>query len=103
MYLPRSFINQNPAMSDSTDLHVLARHPATPAPMVRSVDAAIALADGRIAFRYRLCGDMARVQIPPRLTAERRDFLWKHTCFEAFVGAEGSAAYREFNFYPRRA
>lgn len=63
-------------------------------------DAGIAPADGGIVFRYRLRGDMARVRAPRTLTAERRDFLWKHTCFEAFVGVENDAAYREFNFSP---
>jgi hypothetical protein len=30
----------------------------------------------------------------------RTDELWKSTCFEAFVQAEGDDAYREFNFAP---
>ena len=28
------------------------------------------------------------------------DDLWRHTCFEAFIGMKGSAAYYEFNFSP---
>jgi hypothetical protein len=85
-------------MSDS--FHALVPHPATPAPMIRSVEAGIAvLTDGSLVFRYRVRGDMARVRAPEETSAaERRDSLWEHTCFEAFVGLEGDAAYREFNF-----
>lgn len=31
---------------------------------------------------------------------ERRDELWKTTCFEAFLQAEGERDYREWNFAP---
>ncbi len=31
---------------------------------------------------------------------QRRDGLWQHTCFEAFVGVLGSEAYWEFNLAP---
>jgi hypothetical protein len=82
------------------DFHALVPHPATPAPMIGAFDAGIAVADGGIAFHYRLRGDMARVRTPEARDAERRDALWEHTCFEAFVGLEGDAAYREFNFSP---
>jgi len=30
----------------------------------------------------------------------RRDRLWQHTCFEAFLAAPGQPAYCEFNFSP---
>jgi hypothetical protein len=88
-------------MSASADYHVLVLHPANLAPMIRAVEAGvIALADGNIVFRYRLQGDMARVRLPEADAPERRDRLWEHTCFEAFVGVESSTAYREFNFSP---
>jgi hypothetical protein len=92
-------------MSDFADFHslgyALLPHPATPAPMVRAIEAGIASrADGCIAFCYRLRGDMARVRIPEAYLPERCDLLWEHTCFEVFVGIEGDVAYREFNFSP---
>lgn len=31
---------------------------------------------------------------------QRRDELWKTTCFEAFLRAEGASAYSEWNFAP---
>jgi hypothetical protein len=81
--------------------HALLPHPATPAPMVGAIDTDVAtLADGSLAFRYRLRGDMARLRIPAAAAPERGDLLWQHTCFEAFVGRQGEAGYREFNFSP---
>jgi hypothetical protein len=35
-----------------------------------------------------------------RRSPRRRDGLWQHTCFEAFVGVLGSEAYWEFNLAP---
>ena len=88
-------------MPDFVDSQALLPHPATPAPMIQAIDAGIAsLADGCIAFRYRVRGDMARVRVPAALASERCDLLWEHTCFEAFVGLEGDSGYREFNFSP---
>jgi hypothetical protein len=80
---------------------ILLRHPATPAPVVRAIAAhALFRPDGGITFAYRLWGDMARLLVPPEQARERKDLLWEHTCFEAFVGARGESAYREFNFSP---
>jgi len=79
----------------------LLRHPTTAAPMISRIDAGVTvLADDRVAFRYCLRGDMARVRVPTERAPDRIDLLWEHTCFEAFVGIEGEAGYREFNFSP---
>ena len=76
-------------------------HPATPAPVVRTLEAHVSLRpDGGITFAYRLWGDMARLLIPQAQAPERKDLLWEHTCFEAFIGVRGETAYREFNFSP---
>ena len=76
-------------------------HPATPAPVVRAVEAqASFLADGSLAIAYRLWGDIARLLIPQPQPSAPKDFLWEHTCFEAFIGVRGNASYREFNFSP---
>ncbi|MDR0577571.1 MAG: DOMON-like domain-containing protein [Candidatus Accumulibacter sp.] len=80
--------------------HLLIRHPATPAPMVRAIEAGVFLAGGHVVFRYVLRGDMARVRIPAERLPERGDSLWEQTCFEAFAGLEGDSGYREFNFSP---
>lgn len=81
--------------------HTLHRHPATPAPTVRTIEARVEFRDdGRIEFAYRLWGDMARLLVPTEQPATRTDLLWEHTCFEAFIGVLGEPGYREFNFSP---
>jgi len=75
-------------------------HPASPAPMIRSLAADVARTpDGGLVCSYHLQGDMARLRIPAGV-AGRRDRLWEQTCFEAFIAPSGSAAYLEFNFSP---
>jgi hypothetical protein len=49
---------------------------------------------------YTLEGTSNDLRIPQPGAGGRADGLWKHTCFEAFVGLEGAAAYHEFNFAP---
>ncbi|MBK7424003.1 MAG: DOMON-like domain-containing protein [Propionivibrio sp.] len=76
-------------------------HPATPAPVVRAVEAsAMMRADGGLSLAFRVWGDMVRLLIPMTGASERTDLLWEHTCFEAFVAGAGEPAYREFNFSP---
>lgn len=76
-------------------------HPATPAPVVRCIEVlADRRADGHLELAWCLRGDMARLLIPEPRTPDCTDGLWEHTCFEAFVGVAGDAAYREFNFSP---
>src|SRR5262245_39318490 len=49
---------------------------------------------------YIVTGRINEVRIPPVVPTSRRDQLWQHTCFEAFVRASGGAGYYEFNFAP---
>ena len=42
----------------------------------------------------------SRFVIPEAAVAARRDELWRTTCFEAFLRAEGTDAYVEWNFAP---
>ncbi|NJC06359.1 hypothetical protein GGQ97_002152 [Sphingomonas kaistensis] len=37
---------------------------------------------------------------PPAAEPARRDNLWRSTCFEVFLKAEGEEAYQEWNFAP---
>jgi hypothetical protein len=76
-------------------------HPATPAPVVRAIEASASMrADGGLSLAFRVWGDMARLLIPMTGASERTDLLWEHTCFEAFVAGASDSAYREFNFSP---
>ena len=51
-------------------------------------------------FTYVVTGTITDLAIPPVATTTRADELWRHTCFEAFVGSSQSVAYYEFNFAP---
>jgi hypothetical protein len=51
-----------------------------------------------LVFVYVLTGRISDVAMPPAVASARTDELWRHTCFEAFVGA--GIAYYEFNFAP---
>ena len=49
---------------------------------------------------FGIAAPLQRVRIGESSEPRRRDELWKTTCFEAFVQAEGENAYREYNFAP---
>ena len=79
-------------------------HPATPCPLDLQLSVSLAAAGSETGagwlLHYRITGDTAGLLIPPPDTPGPADGLWQHTCLEAFVAAEGDAAYREFNFSP---
>ena len=63
--------------------------------VVRSADA--------LEFRFRLDGRLDRLAVPPARAPERRDELWRHTCFEIFVRRAGEPGYAELNLSPSGA
>jgi hypothetical protein len=87
--------------SDS-DLLRLLPHPQKPGGAVRRVAARAWLAAPRsLRLRYVLEADLRRIRIPAAVPGGgRAEGLWKHTCFEAFVGVDASADYLELNFSP---
>ena len=56
--------------------------------------------EDQIMLRYRLAGDVTSILIPEPKPSLESDGLWRHTCFELFVGQRCSPAYYEFNFSP---
>ena len=56
--------------------------------------------DRSLVFAYAVTGRISDLAIPAVVTAARKDELWRHTCFEAFVGSPPDVAYYEFNFAP---
>ena len=83
----------------------LLAHPASVTrQLTHSLDALAALPALRLtaAFgpQHGLRGDTAQLRLPQARAGRRADGLWRHTCFEAFVSAPGSAGYYEFNFSP---
>lgn len=60
--------------------------------------------DGSLKLRFATRGALKRLCLPPSSSERpvRTDNLWKHTCFEAFIGEADSDAYYEFNLAPSR-
>ncbi len=75
-------------------------YPATRPTVVREIRARIHRSATELRINYRLEGDVALILLPPRSKPVIGVELWRHTCFEAFVGIEGLAVYHEFNFAP---
>lgn len=79
----------------------LQRHPSTPCAAVTRI--AVEVERPRpdaLALHYRLAGDTEGLRLPPLGPRERKDELWRGTCFEAFVGAPGETGYYELNYAP---
>jgi hypothetical protein len=53
-------------------------------------------------IEYAMVGNIDDIVIPAPAIPERADDLWRHTCFEAFVGMSDATSYVEFNFAPSR-
>jgi len=76
-------------------------HPETPCEAIKSIRSFFRWkAKGLLAVSYLVEGAIERLRIPPYQSTRRGDTLWRHTCFEAFVGAKNDAEYYEFNFSP---
>ena len=76
-------------------------HPDSLCSVVTHIEVEIARPHaGSLLLSYFVTGKIGDLRIPPVVTAARADGLWRHTCFEAFVGSSASAAYHEFNFAP---
>ena len=81
--------------------HSLICHPASPCPTALEIVASAEFSEnGGLHLRYLLTGDLDAIRFPPPQAASPADNLWQYTCCEAFIGATGDMAYREFNFSP---
>ena len=84
-----------------TERALLFAHPDAAGESVWSIAADVQLDAGTtLVCHYSLHGDMTRVRVPGARAGRRADDLWKHTCFEAFIAADDSPGYFEFNFSP---
>lgn len=75
-------------------------HPETPCGAVRAIEVEVSRSSSGFYLTYRLTGTIADLAIPAPAASQRRDELWRRTCFEAFLRADGEAGYCEFNFAP---
>lgn len=80
---------------------LLKAHPLAVPENMHSLEGAAALQDdGRLHLAWCLTGALSALRLPAPAAPDRADGLWRHTCFEAFVGTAGSAGYTEWNFAP---
>jgi len=76
-------------------------HPATPCDAIRRFAVTLApQSPHELRIRFRVDGDIGRLRLPLPEPARRRDGLWQHTCFEAFLRPDARDAYYELNFAP---
>jgi hypothetical protein len=76
-------------------------HPDSRCVAVTHIDVEIARPCADILLlSYIVSGKINNVRIAPPAAAEQCDALWRHTCFEAFVGDSSSGCYYEYNFSP---
>ena len=76
-------------------------HPTTPRTGIRTLAATVGTSPGgEFVFEYRVEGNLGRLRLPLPGTARRRDNLWQHSCFEAFLRPDANDSYYELNFAP---
>ncbi|HEY9749454.1 MAG TPA: DOMON-like domain-containing protein, partial [Allocoleopsis sp.] len=74
---------------------------AANAPTDLQLTGTIARQGHRLNLRYVLSGDLPKIAIaPPSDQPTRKHELWQETCFEFFLGLQGSDRYWEFNLSP---
>ena len=84
---------------DCTQSLLLQCHPDTACTAVSSIKAVVRLEGGStLAATYTIEGAIEQLQILGE--ASNGTELWRHTCFELFIGATNDAEYYEFNFSP---
>jgi hypothetical protein len=57
----------------------------------------------QLALDYRLVGELSSLRLPEPRPPVRSDGLWRHSCFEAFIGHMPASHYWEYNFSPSGA
>jgi len=104
--MPR--IDPTPISDESMDLAhsgeaALVLHPTSPRLGVDAINVTVGLeAHDILALTYVLSGNLEGVRIPAVGPVTPGDRLWEHTCFEAFLRADETPEYIEFNFSPAR-
>src|SRR3954447_13785185 len=75
-------------------------HPAYPS-LVERIDVDVERVSATsLRVRYRAEGAVDRIVLPPPAPPLRTDYLWRTTCFEAFIAPADGENYRELNFSP---
>jgi hypothetical protein len=82
--------------------HDLIPHPDLPIPEGVTISIEWAMEAACLAIDYRV-DDPSDSILWPRRARGRKDNLWQHTCFEAFVCSSSGSSYAEFNLSPSGA
>ena len=88
--------------------HILLPHPVSAPGALQDVVHELSVLVARpeaheLSLTYRLAGDLDALQLPEPHASVRTDGLWRHSCFEAFIGLAGAPDYWEYNFSPSSA
>ncbi len=75
-------------------------HPDHPGQGVDALAISLRRGAAGIALDYDLRGQPSELAIPGGTASQRRDELWKQTCFELFLKNGRASAYTELNFSP---
>jgi hypothetical protein len=81
-------------------LLTLQPHPESAHKAVSAIAVTVERKGDALTLTYVVAGDIAAITVPANTAPTRTDELWKHTCFEAFIRAEGGESYLELNFSP---
>jgi hypothetical protein len=82
-------------------LPALKPHPQSPSDNVAGIEVDVSrVAPAKLALRYVVTGRIGDLCLPPCALQARRDDLWQHTCFEAFLRLPSGQPYHELNFSP---
>lgn len=77
----------------------LIAHPDFPRPAIEAFDIELSRAgETMLSIAYLIAGDVAALLTPAPAIPARRDELWRHTCFEAFI--QDGDGYAEVNLSP---
>jgi hypothetical protein len=80
---------------------LLISNAGSPEPVIHGIEAKVDACEfAALVFSYTLIGDIQRLLIPVAAAPKHVDGLWRHTCFETFIGMKDSPVYYEFNFSP---
>jgi hypothetical protein len=94
-------------MSNDFGRHRLLPHPVSEPGavqgLVEDLTVDVTRLNGKLVLLYRLTGDLEALRLPEPRPPNRTDGLWRHTCFEAFIGRVGASEYWEYNFSPSGA
>jgi len=82
---------------------VLISHAESPDPVICGINAKVDGSEsGALTVSYTLIADVHQLLVPVSAAPRRIDGLWRHTCFEMFLGMQDGPTYYEFNFAPSR-